>query len=135
MGANAGHAMLSEGIKVLSFLLSLHGCLVELSARVFLQLVGACNSFTDVDTALCANAPGLSDTAFAHLSGCCPRFGQVGALTSRCGRRGKRYFVSACGKSQWCKTRCNSSGKYSYDLKLGKMGACPSRHTNTTVDS
>lgn len=63
MGANAGHAMLSEGIKVLSFLLSLHGCLVELSARVFLQLVGACNSFTDVDTALCANAPGLSDTA------------------------------------------------------------------------
>ncbi len=58
MGANAGHAMLSEGIKVFIFLLSLHGCLVELSARVFLQLVEACNSFLDADANLCANTPG-----------------------------------------------------------------------------
>ena len=45
-------------VEIISVLLSLQGCLVELSARVLLQLVEARNSFLDIDTDLCAKAPG-----------------------------------------------------------------------------
>ena len=96
MRANIGQEMPSKVVELISFLLSLQDCRVELSARVFLPLVEVRNSFVDSDTDLPADAPGQ---ATLPLLTCQDLALYLGAPTSGRGRRGEGRFILALRKS------------------------------------